>query len=121
MNAVELTDTTTSPEGRLEDPEHPDKFIDTHPAPARFAQGGESYKVLVWRRFRRSISGMIGLILVVLLLVISVFVDFFAPVAGSATHWLSSSLQFVKSPSTMAAAPSKAPLCSSWIIIRSIR
>jgi peptide/nickel transport system permease protein len=80
VNAVELTDSTTSPEARLEDPEHPDKFVDTHPVPTRLAQGGESYKILVWRRFRRSISGMIGLVLVILLLVISVFADFFAPV-----------------------------------------
>jgi hypothetical protein len=34
---------------------------------------------------------------------------FFSLVAGSARHWLSSSSQRVKSPSTMAAAPSSAP------------
>ena len=77
---VELTDTTTNPEARLEDPEHPDHFVDTHPQPSRFAVGGESYNLLVWRRFRRSISGMIGLALVVLLLVVSIFADFFSPV-----------------------------------------
>jgi peptide/nickel transport system permease protein len=45
----------------------------------RFAQGNETYLALVWRRFRRSVVGMIGLVLVVGLLLISVFADFFAP------------------------------------------
>jgi peptide/nickel transport system permease protein len=46
---------------------------------SRFAIGGESYRVLVWRRFRRSVMGMIGLVLVSMLITISVFGDFFAP------------------------------------------
>jgi peptide/nickel transport system permease protein len=52
------------------------------PAPgvqARFAHGNEGYFALVWRRFRRSIIGMIGLVLVALMLLIAVFADFFAP------------------------------------------
>lgn len=39
----------------------------------------QSYVALVWRRFRRSIPGMIGLILVALLLITSIFAEFFAP------------------------------------------
>ncbi|MDB5562279.1 MAG: transporter permease [Hyphomicrobiales bacterium] len=46
---------------------------------ARFAHGNEGYFALVWRRFRRSIIGMIGLVLVALMLLIAVFADFFAP------------------------------------------
>jgi peptide/nickel transport system permease protein len=45
----------------------------------RFAHGNEGYFSLVWRRFRRSVVGMIGLVLVSLLLFISVFADFFSP------------------------------------------
>lgn len=45
----------------------------------RFASSRQSYLSLVWRRFRRSIVGMVGLVLVTLLLVISIFADFFAP------------------------------------------
>ncbi|WDR04975.1 ABC transporter permease [Devosia rhodophyticola] len=45
----------------------------------RFALGNEGYMTLVWRRFRRSVMGMIGLVLVGSLLFISVFADFFAP------------------------------------------
>jgi len=45
----------------------------------RFAQGNEGYFSLVWRRFRRSVIGMIGLILVSAMLIIAVFGDFFAP------------------------------------------
>lgn len=45
----------------------------------RFSNTSESYATLVWRRFRRSTMGMIGLVLVAALLVISVFGDFFAP------------------------------------------
>lgn len=40
----------------------------------------QSYIALVWRRFRRSIPGMIGLVLVITLLVMAVFANFFAPV-----------------------------------------
>lgn len=40
----------------------------------------QSYMRLVWRRFRRSIPGMIGLVLVGTLLFVSLFADFFAPV-----------------------------------------
>jgi peptide/nickel transport system permease protein len=54
---------------------------DVAPSPlrARFASGNEGYATLVWRRFKRSPMGMIGLILVVTMLVVSIFADFFAP------------------------------------------
>jgi len=39
----------------------------------------QGYFALVWRRFRRSVSGMFGLILVVLLLLTSIFAEFVAP------------------------------------------
>jgi peptide/nickel transport system permease protein len=45
----------------------------------RFVHGNDTYLTLVWRRFRRSLMGMIGLVLVVLLIVVSIFADFFAP------------------------------------------
>ncbi|WP_208021232.1 ABC transporter permease [Paracoccus alkanivorans] len=41
---------------------------------------GQSYFSLVWRRFRRSIPGVIGLVLVAVLLIVSLFAPFFAPV-----------------------------------------
>jgi peptide/nickel transport system permease protein len=40
----------------------------------------QSYFSLVWRRFRRSAPGMIGLVMVAILLVVALFADFFAPV-----------------------------------------
>jgi peptide/nickel transport system permease protein len=40
----------------------------------------QSYPALVWRRFRRSIPGMLGLVLVSLMLLTAVFADFVAPV-----------------------------------------
>jgi peptide/nickel transport system permease protein len=40
----------------------------------------QSYGALLWRRFRKSIPGMIGLVLVSALLIVAVFADFFAPV-----------------------------------------
>lgn len=48
-------------------------------AQSRFAHGNEGYAVLVWRRFKRSVMGMLGLVLVVLLIVVAIFADFFAP------------------------------------------
>jgi len=55
-------------------------------AGARLTLGGESYRVLVWRRFRRSISGMTGLVLVSALIVMALFADFFAPVNPKESH-----------------------------------
>ena len=45
----------------------------------------ESYQALVWRRLRRSWTGMMGLVLVIALLIMAVFAPFFAPVDPKAT------------------------------------
>src|SRR5688572_15270071 len=61
--------------------------IPAEPADARIttvATESQSYFALVWRRFRRSVPGMIGLVMVALLLVVAVFADFFAPVNPNA-------------------------------------
>lgn len=42
--------------------------------------GSESYIALVWRRLKRSWTGMAGLIMVVLLIFIALFADFLSPV-----------------------------------------
>ncbi|APO79233.1 oligopeptide ABC transporter permease protein (plasmid) [Rhizobium etli 8C-3] len=47
--------------------------------------GNESYIALVWRRMKRSWTGMMGLILVGLLIIMAVFADFFAPMDPKAT------------------------------------
>jgi peptide/nickel transport system permease protein len=52
----------------------------------RFGHGNEGYLALVWRRFRRSIIGMVGLVLVIAMLVIAVFADFFAPMDPNAQN-----------------------------------
>ncbi len=54
-------------------------YLDAAPVSSRFAKN-ESYATLVWRKLRRSITGMIGLTLVSLLLLTAVFADFVAPV-----------------------------------------
>jgi peptide/nickel transport system permease protein len=54
-------------------------YLDAAPPSSRFANN-ESYATLVWRKLRRSITGMIGLILVSLLLLMAIFADFVAPV-----------------------------------------
>lgn len=46
---------------------------------------GESYLALVWRRLRRSWTGVLGLILVIALLLIAIFADFLSPVDPKAT------------------------------------
>lgn len=45
----------------------------------------ESYQALVWRRLKRSWTGMLGLILVGLLIFMAVFADFLSPVDPKAT------------------------------------
>ncbi|MBB4236960.1 ABC transporter permease [Rhizobium esperanzae] len=57
----------------------------TEPAVKKPSHGGESYLALVWRRLRRSWTGMAGLVLVGLLLFMAVFADFFAPMDPKAT------------------------------------
>ena len=54
-------------------------YVDIAPVSARHATS-ESYAALVWRKLRRSVTGMIGLVLVSLLLLSSIFADFVAPV-----------------------------------------
>ncbi|MBZ9658457.1 ABC transporter permease [Mesorhizobium sp. ESP-6-4] len=52
---------------------------------AEAAHGNESYIALVWRRLKRSWTGMAGLCLVALLLVMAVFAEFLAPMDPKAT------------------------------------
>jgi peptide/nickel transport system permease protein len=47
--------------------------------PGRTIQLGESYFQLVWRRFRRSKPAIIGGLIVLVLLVLAIFAEFFAP------------------------------------------
>ena len=54
-------------------------YVDVAPVSARHANS-ESYAALVWRKLRRSVTGMIGLVLVSVLLLSSIFADFVAPV-----------------------------------------
>ncbi|RYE57835.1 MAG: ABC transporter permease, partial [Hyphomicrobiales bacterium] len=56
------------------------------PVVSRYGSGNETYAALVWRRFRRSPMGMIGLVLVVLMVVVSIFADFFAVMDPKATN-----------------------------------
>ena len=46
----------------------------------------QSYLSLVWRRLRKSVPGMLGLILVVSLLTVALFAPFFAPVDPKAPN-----------------------------------
>jgi peptide/nickel transport system permease protein len=65
-----------------------DKRTDTaeKPTTVKSEHVNESYVALVWRRFRRSFTGMAGLVLVSLLLLTAVFADFFAPMDPMETH-----------------------------------
>ncbi len=54
-------------------------YVDAAPKSGRFSTH-ENYWTLVWRKFRRSITGMIGLFLVGLLTAFVIFGDFIAPV-----------------------------------------
>ncbi len=76
-----MTEITDKPKARDEGPRLKELATPV-PSPVvagRFAHGNESYRSLVWRRFRRTVMGMTGLILVTLLIVMALFGDFFAP------------------------------------------
>jgi peptide/nickel transport system permease protein len=45
----------------------------------------QSYAALVWRRFRKSVPGMLGLVLVSMLLIVALFASFFAPMNPNAS------------------------------------
>ena len=53
-------------------------YLDAAPVGGRFAKN-EGYMLLAWRKFRRSVMGMIGLTLVITLLLAAIFADFLAP------------------------------------------
>ena len=72
-------------EGPMPTPAH-EPAADKPVVVSRHGAGNEGYLALVWRRFRRSVVGMIGLVLVVAMLVISIFGDFFAPVDPNAQN-----------------------------------
>lgn len=64
----------------------PAEEADATPVVSRYGSGNETYAALVWRRFRRSTMGMIGLVLVSALLIMSIFADFFAPMDPRQTN-----------------------------------
>jgi peptide/nickel transport system permease protein len=72
-------------EGPMPTPAH-EPAADKPATVTRYGRGNEGYFTLVWRRFRRSAVGMIGLVLVIAMLVISIFGDFFAPVDPNAQN-----------------------------------
>lgn len=49
------------------------------PEPVYKAQSSESYSQLVWRRFRRSKASVVGGFIVLILLLLAIFAEFFAP------------------------------------------
>ena len=58
--------------------QEPEDYADGAAQKSRFA-GNENYLTLVWRKFRRSFTGMLGLVLVGLLIFVAIFADFVAP------------------------------------------
>jgi peptide/nickel transport system permease protein len=60
-------------------------YVDVAPIAARYASS-ENYLTLVWRKFRRSFTGMLGLVLVLLLVLVAIFADFVAPVDPKAPY-----------------------------------
>jgi peptide/nickel transport system permease protein len=65
---------------------HGDVFKTSAPPRSNVPPRSESYRALVWRRLRRSFSGLLGLVLVIALLVMSLFADFFAPLDPKVSH-----------------------------------
>jgi peptide/nickel transport system permease protein len=60
-------------------PEPAAALIADEAAPATRAVKSQTYVKLVWRRFRRNTMGMLGGVLVLLLIVVTIFADFFSP------------------------------------------
>lgn len=76
---------TTTPDPRLD----PAPALTEEPVDSRVStvsSQSQSYGALVWRRFRKSVPGMVGLVLVTVLIVIALFANFFAPVDPKAAN-----------------------------------
>lgn len=71
---------TPDPLADMPEPEGADTRIST------VSNDSQSYISLVWRRLRKSVPGMLGLILVTMLLTVAVFAPFFAPVEPKAPN-----------------------------------
>ena len=69
-----MSDTVYAPFVKQEDT----AYLDATPVGGRFAKN-EGYLLLAWRKFRRSVTGMIGLTLVILLILMAIFADFVVP------------------------------------------
>jgi peptide/nickel transport system permease protein len=69
-----MSDALFAPMVKVEDA----SYLDVAPISARHTST-DSYTKLVWRKFRRSVMGMIGLTLVTLLILTAIFADFVAP------------------------------------------
>lgn len=80
MSALPDPDMTDPAKPLLTDTEGVDQRLSTR------STVSQSYGSLVWQRFRKSVSGMIGLVLVGSLLFIAAFADFFAPVDPKAAN-----------------------------------
>jgi peptide/nickel transport system permease protein len=85
----------TTSHGEIDDPLEPERgigdslppHVEAEPHDTRLStvsHESQSYFTLVWRRFRRSIPGMLGLVLVSMLLIVAIFANFFAPVNPNA-------------------------------------
>ena len=74
-----LADVAMPPAIEPQPPQGADALIADAAAPALRAVRSQTYVRLVWRRFRRNTMGMIGAVLVALLLILTVFADFFSP------------------------------------------
>jgi peptide/nickel transport system permease protein len=72
-------DVATPADVASEAPQGADVLIADAAAPARRAVRSQTYISLVWRRFRRNTLGMTGALFVLLLAVVTIFADFFAP------------------------------------------
>ena len=60
--------------------EAPDAVLESEIAAGQPQPGeDESYFQLVWRRFRRSRVSIVGALLVIILIVLAIFADFFCP------------------------------------------
>jgi peptide/nickel transport system permease protein len=72
-------DVATPADAVSEAPQGADVLIADAAVPARRAVRSQTYVSLVWRRFRRNGLGMTGATFVLVLAIVTVFADFFAP------------------------------------------
>lgn len=116
MDRTSTKTAQVAPKSLINDDGTPSETVPIDEVQLSDAQQGETYLRLVWRRLRKSFMGMVGLIMVIGLIVMAVFANFFAPMDPNRTETgflPPDAIRFVNSDGDFSLIPSIYPIGES--------